>query len=454
MKDKIFSEKFLWGAASAAHQIEGAYNEDGKGLGIWDALTQEPGHIAHGENGNVACDHYHHYKEDIALMKEIGLKSYRFSISWPRVFPEGTGKVNVCGLNFYKNLVNELTEAGIEPMVTLYHWNLPMAVYEKGGWTTPEIVRWFEEYVEVIVRELQGKVKYWITFNEPQLFVGAGLLGGVHAPFEKNDESTVMEITRNVLLSHGTAVKVIRKYCGTDAKIGMAPTGEVVIPKDLTEEGIEEARKKSFSINKFFFAGANTWWADPVFKGDFPAEAKELFGEMLPKFSEEEWKLISQPLDFYGFNIYQAGGNPFPPEQFAYDRYSYQGSPRTAVDWNVTPDVLYWCCRFFYERYGKPLLITENGMAGYDWVSLDEKVHDPLRIDFMHRYLLSLKKAMEEGFPVLGYQYWSVMDNYEWTEGYDKRFGLIYIDYRTQKRTLKDSAYWYRDVIRNNGENL
>lgn len=263
-----------------------------------------------------------------------------------------------------------------------------------------------------------------------------------------------MEITRNVLLSHGTAVKVIRKYCGADAKIGMAPTGEVVIPKDLTEEGIEEARKKSFLINKFFFAGANTWWADPIFKGDFPAEAKEMFGEMLPKFSEEEWKLISQPLDFYGFNIYQAGGNPFPPEQFAYDRYSYQGSPRTAADWNVTPDVLYWCCRFFYERYGKPLLITENGMAGYDWVSLDKKVHDPLRIDFMHRYLLSLKKAMEEGFPVLGYQYWSVMDNYEWTEGYDKRFGLIYIDYRTQKRTLKDSAYWYRDVIRNNGENL
>lgn len=454
MKDKIFSEKFLWGAASAAHQIEGAYNEDGKGLGIWDALTQEPGHIAHGENGNVACDHYHHYKEDIALMKEIGLKSYRFSISWPRVLPEGTGKVNACGLNFYKNLVNELTEAGIEPMVTLYHWNLPMAVYEKGGWTTPEIVRWFEEYVEAIVRELQGKVKYWITFNEPQLFVGAGLLGGFHAPFEKNDESTVMEITRNVLLSHGTAVKVIRKYCGADAKIGMAPTGEVVIPKDLTEEGIEEARKKSFLINKFFFAGANTWWADPIFKGDFPAEAKEMFGEMLPKFSEEEWKLISQPLDFYGFNIYQAGGNPFPPEQFAYDRYSYQGSPRTAADWNVTPDVLYWCCRFFYERYGKPLLITENGMAGYDWVSLDKKVHDPLRIDFMHRYLLSLKKAMEEGFPVLGYQYWSVMDNYEWTEGYDKRFGLIYIDYRTQERTLKDSAYWYRDVIRNNGENL
>ena len=449
-----FSNDFLWGAASAAHQIEGAYNEDGKGMGIWDAMTQEPGHIAHGENGNIACDHYHHYKEDVAIMKSIGLISYRFSISWPRVLPEGTGKINEAGLTFYKKLVNELIDAGIEPMITLYHWNLPMALYERGGWKNPDSPLWFEEYVGVITDAFKEKVKYWMTLNEPQVFVGGGLMGGVHAPFERNEPKTVMDITKHLLLAHGRAVQMIRKNCGNDVKTGFAPTGECVIPKDLSPESIEEARKQSFSVNPMMFAGGNTWWADPIFKGSFPEEAKQIFGDQLPDITSEEWQLISQPLDFYGFNIYQAGGNPFPPNEFGYDRYSYQGSPRTAMDWNITPDVMYWCCKFFYERYGKPILITENGMACFDLVSLDGKVHDPARIDFMHRYLLSLKRAIDEDIPVIGYQYWSVMDNYEWAAGYDKRFGLVYVDYRTQERTLKDSAYWYGEVIKNNGSNL
>ncbi len=449
-----FSKDFLWGAASAAHQIEGAFDEDGKGMGIWDTLTREPGHIAHGENGDVACDHYHHYKEDVAMMKEIGLKSYRFSISWPRVLPQGTGEVNQAGLDFYRKLIEELLAAGIEPMITLYHWNLPTALYEKGGWKNPESPLWFEAYVDVVTKAFGEKVNYWMTFNEPQLFVGAGLAGGVHAPFERNEEAVIMEITRNVLLAHGRAVRKIRENCRADVKVGFAPTGECVIPKDLSEESIEEARKASFAISPFMFPGANTWWANPIFKGEFPEEAKQLFGDRLPVFDAEEWALISQPLDFYGFNIYQAGGNPFPPNEYGYDRYSYQGSPKTAMGWNITPDIMYWCCRFFYERYQKPLLITENGMACNDFVSLDEKVHDPARIDFIHRYLLSLKKAAEEGIPVLGYCYWSIMDNYEWAEGYDRRFGLIYVDYRTQKRTLKDSAYWYRLVIAENGEKL
>lgn len=449
-----FSNDFLWGAASAAHQIEGAYNEDGKGLGIWDAMTQEPGHIAHGETGNIACDHYHRYKEDVSIMKSIGLKSYRFSISWPRVLPEGTGKINEAGLTFYENLVSELLDAGIEPMITLYHWNLPMALYEKGGWKNPDSPLWFEEYVGVITKTFKGKVKYWITLNEPQVFVGGGLAGGVHAPFEQNSSKSIMDITKHLLLAHGRAVQMIHKNCGSDVKIGFAPTGECVIPKDLSSESIEEARKLSFSINPMMFPGSNTWWADPIFKGSFPEEAKRIFGNQLPDITSEEWQLISQPLDFYGFNIYQAGGNPFPPNEFGYDRYSYQGSPRTAMDWNITPDVMYWCCKFFYERYEKPILITENGMSCFDFVSLDGKVHDPARIDFMHRYLLSLRKAVEEDIPVIGYQYWSIMDNYEWAAGYDKRFGLVYVDYRTQERTLKDSAYWYKELILSNGKNL
>ncbi len=449
-----FAKDFLWGAASAAHQVEGAWNEDGKGPGIWDTFTRTPGRIAYGENGDVACDHYHRYKGDVALMKEIGLKSYRFSVSWPRVMPNGVGEVNEKGLQFYRNLVDELLAADIVPMVTLYHWNLPTALYERGGWKNPEIVEWFAQYAEVVTKALGDKVTYWMTFNEPQLFVGGGMTAGFHAPFEQNPTDVLMQVTRNVFLAHGRAVEVIRRNCPDGVKVGMAPTGGCVIPAELTEEGIGQARQESFSMNEMDYMFSNVWWADPIFKGDFADQAKEVFGDRLPAITPEEWKLISQPLDFYGFNVYEASGVSQPHDLYAYDRYSYQGSPKTALGWNITPDVLYWCCRFLYERYGKPLMITENGAAFPDLVSLDGKVHDPGRQDFVHRYLLSLKKAVDEGIPVLGYQYWSIMDNYEWTAGYEKRFGLIYVDYRTQERILKDTAYWYREVIRSNGESL
>ncbi|WP_373216537.1 GH1 family beta-glucosidase [Ruminococcus sp. 5_1_39BFAA] len=448
---KGFNKDFLWGAASAAHQIEGAYLEDGKEMGIWDSFAQKPGYIAHGENGNIACDHYHRYKEDVAIMKELGLKSYRFSVSWPRVIPKGYGTVNEKGLQFYVDLVDELLDAGIEPMVTLFHWNLPTAAYELGGWENPEIVKWFEQYADVVSKALRGKVKYWITFNEPQLFIGAGLTSGAYAPFERKSTESLMKISKNFFLAHGKAVRKIRKNCD-NAKIGMAPTGEVVIPEKAESECIEKARKKTFSMTKEGFTSSIAWWSDPVFTGVFPQEAKTYFSEILPEFTEEERRIITEPLDFYGFNIYQGGGEPDIPG--GYDRYSYQGSPKTAMEWNVTPEVMYWCCKFLYERYGKPVMITENGMANYDWIALDGKVHDPNRIDFIHRYILSLKEAVKEGIPVLGYQYWSILDNYEWINGYDKRFGLVYVDYWTQKRTVKDSAYWYKEVIASNGEIL
>ncbi len=449
-----FDKNFLWGAASAAHQIEGAYLDDGKGYGIWDAMTQEPGHVIHGENGNVACDHYHRYREDIALMKQMGLKSYRFSVSWPRVLPNGIGKVNEAGISFYQGLVQELLEAGIEPILTLYHWNLPMELYRKGGWKNPESSEWFLEYTRVILNALGEKVNYWITFNEPQLFVGAGMEGGVHAPFEKNESETIMEVTRNVLLAHGKAVQAIREHCGNKAKISIAPATSTVIPKDESSEEIEAARAQTFKVEKELFPAALAWWADPIYLGHFPEGIDKCLQEKLPHFSEEEWKLISQPLDFFGFNVYQGGGDAFSPVAYAYGRYEYQGSPKTAMGWSITPDAMYWCCRFFYERYNKPLMITENGIACLDVVSLDGKVHDPERIDYIHRYLICLKRAVNEKIPVMGYQYWSVMDNYEWTEGYDKRFGLIYIDYRNQERVIKDSAEWYAEVIKTNGKNI
>lgn len=451
MAEKGFCKDFLWGAASAAHQIEGAYLEDGKGMGIWDTFEQETGYIIRNENGNVACDHYHRYREDVAIMKELGLKSYRFSVSWPRVMPEGYGTVNEKGLQFYIDLVNELTEAGIEPMVTLFHWNLPTAIYELGGWENPQVVDWFEQYTDVVTTALGKKVKYWMTFNEPQLFIGAGLNAGVFAPFEKKSTEALMRISKNVYLAHGKAVRIIRKNC-QNSIVGMAPTGEIVIPRDMNAESIERARKLSFSMKKESFTSSITWWSDPVFFGKIPEDAQAIFGECLPVLTEEEWEIVTEPLDFYGFNVYQGLEDLDSTEE--YGPYAYPGSPKTSMDWNVTPEVLYWSCRFLYERYGKPIMITENGMSSFDWVSLDGKVHDPNRIDFLHRYLRSIKDAVSEGIPVLGYQYWSIMDNFEWINGYDKRFGLVYVDYRTQKRTIKDSACWYRDVIATNGEIL
>ena len=447
-----FPKDFLWGAASAAAQVEGGWNEDGRGESIWDTLVHEGGHVAHGETCDVACDHYHRWREDVAIMKELGLKSYRFSISWPRVLPEGTGRVNEAGVRFYQQLCDALLEAGIEPMVTLYHWDLPTALYRKGGWKNPESPAWFEEYAALMARSLGSRVKYWMTFNEPQIFVGLGMVAGFHAPFERCSDEELMAVTKHVLLAHGRAVSVLRELC-PGAKLGMAPTGDCFLPKDDSPEALEEARAKSLSLNPAY-TFCNTWWADPVFLGRWPEGAEAMFGEKLYQLSADEWASVSQPLDFYGFNCYQ-GTIGYPKPAGGYDEYAYQGSAQTGMGWNITPDALYYSCKFLHERYGRPMLITENGYAGLDFVMLDGKVHDPQRQDFIHRYLLGVERAIDEGIPVIGYTYWSLMDNFEWAEGYDKRFGLVYVDYRNNcERTVKDSAYWYRDVIASNGENL
>ena len=418
-----FAKDFLWGAASAAPQIEGAWNEDGRGESIWDTLVHEGGHVKHGENCDVACDHYHRWREDVAIMKELGLKSYRFSVSWSRVLPEGTGRVNEKGLQFYRDLCDALIEAGIKPLVTLYHWDLPTALYKKGGWKNPESPIWFEEYTEVVSRALGDRIYGWMTFNEFQVFVGLGMMIGMHAPFERNDTDTLIGVTKNLLLAHGRAVTVLRKNC-PGALVGLAPTGDCYLPKDDSPEAVEEARRRSLSIRDKLFM-SNTWWADPIFLGRYPEEAEELFGERMYRLSKEEWASVSQKLDFYGYNCYQ-GTMDYPPPADGYDNYAYQGCPKTAFGWNFTPQALYYSSKFWYERYGLPVLITENGYAGTDHVMLDGKVHDPQRQDFLHRYLLQVKRAVDEGIPVLGYTYWSIMDNFEWADGYDPRFGLVY----------------------------
>lgn len=442
-----FPNNFYWGAASAAYQVEGAYDEDGKGPGIWDALSD--GHVKHGENGNTACDHYHRYKEDIALMKEMGLKAYRFSVSWPRVMPR-EGVVNEKGLDFYRNLVKELTDAGIEPMCTLFHWNLPMWLHEKGGWYCPEISDYFAEYTEIVVKALSDKVAYWMTVNEPACFIGCGYVVGIHAPFEKcldpdHPDQTIEKealLSKNVLLSHGKAVETIRRFAQRDPKVGMALNASLFTPQELTRESIEAARQETFKEEGILWH--LNWWADPMVKGVIPQA-------MAAAVTEEERKQICQPLDFFGFNNYNT--NDFD-EQDGMNERAWPGMPRTAMDWPITPDSLYWAVRFIYERYKLPVLITENGMANLDFVMSDGKVHDPQRIEFMKAYLSGLAKAVSEGVPVIGYMYWSIMDNFEWAEGYDKRFGLVYVDYRTQKRTRKDSSYWYEQIIADNGEGL
>lgn len=443
-----FPEKFIWGAASAAFQVEGGWDADGKGPGIWDAMSD--GRIAHGETGQVSCDHYHRYKEDVQLMKKLGLKYYRFSISWPRILPEGTGQVNQKGLEFYSNLVNELIAARIEPMITLYHWNLPYALYQRGGWKNREITEWFTEFVSVVVKALSDRVKYWMTINEPQAFVGLGYMLGCHAPWEHCSEKELAQISHHVLLAHGRAVEVIRKQAKRPPVVGMAPTGKCYLPSDDSLEALETARKRSFGFESIDSIFGNSWWLDPVVFGHYPEEACRVLGDNMPEILPGDMELISQPLDFMGINVYQSEA-AYGKD---YEENAYIGAPRTMVNWPVTPDCLYWSIRFFSERYGLPVMVTENGLASMDWVCLDGQVHDAMRIDYLHRHLLGVKRAIAEGYPAIGYLQWSLMDNLEWADGYDKRFGLIYVDYRTLKRTIKDSGYWYRSVIESNGNSL
>ena len=444
-----FSKDFMWGAASAAYQVEGAYNEDGKGLSVWDVTSAMDGKVLHKENGNVACDHYHRYKEDIKLFKELGLKYYRFSISWPRVFPNGIGEINEKGLEFYSNLVDELIAAGITPLVTLFHWDLPYELFIRGGFANPDFPDWFENYTKTVVDALSDRVKYWITINEPQCFIGLGFWNGEHAPFLQCDNKTILKMVHNTLLAHGRAAKYIRENAKTEPVIGYAPIGPVMIPKSDSPEDIEKAREKTFNVDAGFFS--LSLYSDPIILGKYPDDAYRVYGDDMPEIKPGDMKLISQPIDFYGMNIYYSSADLV---ESGYMDNEYMGIPRTATNWVVDPKVLYWSPRFMYERYGLPILITENGTAVNDCISLDGKVHDPQRIDYTQRYLLEYKRAADDGIPLMGYMYWSVMDNFEWAQGYDKRFGLVYVDYRDQTRIIKDSGYWFKDVIESNGDNL
>jgi beta-glucosidase len=448
-----FSKDFTWGVATAAYQIEGApYLEEG-GKSVWDMFCMRSGAIYEGNTGDIACDHLHRSQEDVSIMKEIGIKAYRFSISWPRVLPDGTGKVSEQGLAFYDRLVDSLLEAGIEPYATLFHWDFPYELYCKGGWLNRDSADWFAEYTKVMVDRLSDRVSRWMTINEPQCVITLGHEIGIHAPGDKLGKAECLRAAHHILLAHGRSVKTIRAYAKKTPSISWAPVGGIALPASESPEDIAAARAWTFDEGARDGFG-NAWWYDPVFKGHYPQQAFESFGKCAPSIRNGDMEEISQPLDFFGTNIYQApyvkAGAGGKPEKVQYK----PGFPRTAFQWPVVPECLYWAPKFYYERYGKPIYITENGLACLDWVGVDGQVKDPQRIDYLNRHLANLKRASEEGVDIGGYFQWSLLDNFEWAEGYKMRFGLVHVDYETQKRTLKSSAYWYKDVINSNGENL
>ena len=448
-----FPKDFVWGASTASYQIEGGWNEDGKGASVWDAFVDRPGAIYRGHTGRTACDHYHRYEEDVALMKEIGLQGYRFSLSWPRIIPDGVGEANGKGLAFYDRLVDTLLSNGIAPYLTLFHWDYPYELYARGGWLNEESPDWFAEYASVVVDGLSDRVTDWMTINEPQVFIWAGHREGRHAPGLRLDTESLVRAAHNVLLAHGKAVQVIRGSAKKPARIGFAPEGILRIPASEKPEDIEAARAATFGMDSEYIR-INSWWMDPIFLGTYPEDGLRVLGSKGPRIRPGEMETINQPLDFFGFNNYfsrmVSGGPDGEIREVEFD----DGNPRTAYQWDITPSSLYWGTRFFHERYGLPVVITENGLSNLDWVSLDGKVHDPQRIDFLSRYLRGLKRAIDEGIPVEGYFQWTLMDNFEWASGYRERFGLIHVDFLTQKRTLKDSARWYADVIAGNGKDL
>jgi len=450
-----FSKDFIWGTATASYQIEGAAHEDGKGDSVWDRFSHTPGKVYEGHNGDVACDHYHRWPEDLALMADLGIKNYRFSVSWPRLLPDGTGTVNQKGVDFYNRLIDGMLEKGIKPYMTIFHWDYPSALQARGAWENPDSAKWFEEYASLCARSFGDRVKDFITLNEPQCFIGLGYGQGEHAPGLKLPVSSTVPISHNVLKAHGLAARALRSLV-PECRVGYAPCGDPCVPATNTPEDIAAARKAYFTVPpEDHWLWNISWWSDAPMLGEYPAEALSRLGKYLPKGWEQDMSIIHQPLDYYCQNIYngrivRAADNA----QGFEDVRKAPGATKTAMGWFVTPDALYWGPRFLYERYKTPIIITENGMAAHDTVSLDGKVHDPNREDYLHRYLLAYRRAAEDGVDLQGYFHWSFLDNFEWAAGYAERFGLVHVDYQTQKRTVKDSAYWYKQVMETNGECL
>lgn len=440
-----FPEHFLWGSATAAYQIEGAAREDGRGLSIWDVYCTRAGKIEGGQTGDIACDHYHRWAGDVALMRAMGLKSYRFSISWTRVLPNGIGPLNETGMAFYERLVDALLEAGIQPLVTLFHWDLPHELYCKGGWLNRDIAGWFADYAAQIVKRLGDRVSRWCTLNEAANVGSLGHHLAIHAPGVSYSHRDYFRMVHHMNLAHGRAVSVLRAGTrGAPAQVGQAFNLNLNIPRPADATGIEASRRDSFA-----FSTERPWWSahlwlDPVFKGDYSPEVRAFYGDALDVVQADDLRTMSAPMDYVGWNYYMDWSQP----------QKSGGEPITMLKWCVQPEGVYWGSKLLSERYGLPVEILENGLASMDWVTTEGTVPDVMRIDHMARHLREVRRAIADGINIRAYYYWSFMDNFEWSAGYGPRFGLIHVDYATQKRTPKASAAFYREVIRTNGASL
>ena len=442
-----FPKDFTWGVACAAYQCEGGWNEDGKGPSIWDDFSHhiEGHHISNGDTGDIACDAYHRIGEDIALMKAHGVRAYRFSLSWTRIIPDGDGEVNPAGLEYYSGVVDKLLAAGIEPLVTLYHWDLPSALHYKGGWLNRDIVAAFGRYARIVAERFGDRVKRYMTVNEPQCVAQLGYGEGIHAPGYRLDDEDIARVYHVIALAHSEAQRQI-KAVNPAALVGIVPCGNPGIPCEDTPAHREAAYRATFDLSKDRWAFHFNACVDELFFHGYDDTAPAPVRRFMDTIPEADWALMEKP-DFLGLNIYQGAtvdidGNPTG---------RYPGFPLTACKWPVTPEALHFGPVHLYRRYGVPVYISENGISCNDVIFLDGQVHDPKRIDYMHRYLLALSVAIAEGVPVLGYLYWSFLDNFEWNFGYDERFGIIYVDYPTLRRIPKDSAAWYKNVIDTNG---
>ena len=445
-----FPKDFLWGVACASFQCEGAWDEDGKGPSIWDDFCHEIGgnHIKNGDTGDVACDCYHRASEDVALMKSLNVQAYRFSLSWPRIIPDGDGAVNPLGFKFYDELVDALIANGIRPLITLYHWDLPSALQMKGGWLNRDIVAAFERYARIVAEHFKGRVDCYMTLNEPQCAAYLGYSNGVHAPGWRLGDAEVARAFHNMALAHSAAQRAIKAVRG-DITVGVASCGALYYPRNDTPAGREAARKATFDLSHPYWAMTFSIFLDDVIFGKYDAPANTNLGRFAASIPETDRSLMEKP-DFIGMNIYNAR----PVDDSAAQVREPVGFTRTATDWPVTPEAMYYGPMNVYERYGLPIWITEDGLSNHDMIFSDGRVHDPKRIEFLRRYLTSLSRAIDEGVPVKAYLHWSFLDNFEWSDGYDQRFGIIYVDYATLERTPKDSAYWYSDVIATNGDSL
>lgn len=445
----MFDKGFVWGTATSAYQIEGGVFEDGKGLSVWDIACQKENVIRNADNGDIACDHYHRLEADLDLLAELKVKAYRFSISWTRIFPDGIGAVNQKGVDFYDRLVDGLLKRGIRPFITLFHWDYPQALFEKGGWLNEDSPKWFAEYAGFVAERYSDRVKDFITLNEPQCALNLGHRMGIHAPLMRYGDVEMARAAYHMLKAHGLAVRKMRAVAKEPIRIAISIVGNAKVPFSPSVEDVSAARNATFSLKEK--ESSDVFWMDIIYKGIVPnVENKNAFCALL---QEGDLQLFSEQLDYFCVNMYASdfiktakNGYQIIPKK--------QGGAINSLRWNIVPEVLYWGTKFYYERYKMPIIISENGYCGYDFKTLNGDVLDFERMNFIQQYLLQLGRAKKEKIEIAGYFYWSFMDNFEWSHGYDERFGLVYVDYQTQERTIKASGKYYRKIVETNGRSL